>query len=152
MRIHVKTKWASFHDFHFDEALEAQTRVFEKHARRLLRLHATLASAEPDVLNCFVYRAAQKGSCGSFMNCPHSGAPLDGALVEDLVACCDAVKAKFPAARFKVLYLYRDAPDPAGPRHEDLLCVDGRLVGDDDKSGLLQFLLWQSDVAFDLRP
>ena len=35
----VKTKWASFHDFHFDEALEAQTRVFEKHARRLLRLH-----------------------------------------------------------------------------------------------------------------
>ncbi|KAH8059780.1 glycosyl transferase [Aureococcus anophagefferens] len=148
----VKTKWASFHDFHFDEALEAQTRVFEKHARRLLRLHATLASAEPDVLTCFVYRAAQKGSCGSFMNCPHSGAPLDGALVEDLVACCDAVKAMFPAARFKVLYLYRDAPDPAGPRHEDLLCVDGRLVADDDKSGLLQFLLWQSDVAFDLRP
>ena len=135
---------------HFDGALDAQAPVFERHARRLLRLQATLASADQGTVTCFVYKAVKKGPCGSFMNCPHTGRPLDETVVEDLVDCCASISDKFPEANFRVLYLHADPPPDDAPSHPRLLTLDAAALTDDEAGGLLQFLVWQAAVLFDL--
>ena len=54
-----------------------------------------------------------RGACGSFVNCPLTGDSLDEDGAQDLVACCELLKKRYPKAKTLIVHLATDPPDVA---------------------------------------
>ena len=134
-----RTKWASVDNFQFDDPVSAQCEVLDDLAGRVIRLDAALR--EEGAAVCFVYRDGVRGACGSFVNCPLTGDSLDEDGPQDLVACCELLKKRYPKAKTLIVHLATDPPDVA-VSHPSLFSVDVKTVDDGDVAGLLEFCLF----------
>ena len=139
-----RTKWASVDNFQFDDPVSAQCEVLDDLAGRVIRLDAALR--EEGAAVCFVYRDGVRGACGSFVNCPLTGDSLDEDGPQDLVACCELLKKRYPKAKTLIVHLATDPPDVA-VSHPSLFSVDVKTVDDGDVAGLLEFCLFGASVG-----
>ena len=139
-----RTKWASVDNFQFDDPVSAQCEVLDDLAGRVIRLDAALR--EEGAAVCFVYRDGVRGACGSFVNCPLTGDSLDEDGAQDLVACCELLRKRYPKAKTLIVHLATDPPDVA-VSHPPLFSVDVKTVDDGDVAGLLEFCLFGASVG-----
>ena len=139
-----RTKWASVDNFQFDDPVSAQCEVLDELAGRVIRLDAALR--EEGAAVCFVYRDGVRGACGSFVNCPLTGDSLDEDGPQDLVACCELLKKRYPKAKTLIVHLATDPPDVA-VSHPSLFSVDVKTVDDGNAAGLLEFCLFGASVG-----
>ena len=139
-----RTKWASVDNFQFDDPVSAQCEVLDDLAGRVIRLDAALR--EEGAAVCFVYRDGVRGACGSFVNCPLTGDSLDEDGPQDLVACCELLKKRYPKAKTLIVHLATDPPDVA-VSHPSLFSVDVKTVDDGNAAGLLEFCLFGASVG-----
>ena len=124
--------------------VSAQCEVLDDLAGRVIRLDAALR--EEGAAVCFVYRDGPRGACGSFVNCPLTGDSLDEDAPQDLVACCELLKKRYPKAKTLIVHLANDPPD-AAVSHRSLFSVDVKTVDDGDVAGLLEFCLFGASVG-----
>ena len=65
---------------------------------------------------------------------------------QDLVACCELLKKRYPKAKTLIVHLATDPPDVA-VSHPSLFSVDVKTVDDGDVAGLLEFCLFGASVG-----
>ena len=80
------------------------------------------------------------------MNCPLTGDSLDEDGPQDLVACCELLKKRYPKAKTLIVHLATDPPDVA-VSHPSLFSVDVKTVDDGNAAGLLEFCLFGASVG-----